>query len=235
MFPDFEDTGLIYHETTVENLEGIFFCGLVPRGNPDPEDRHDTIYDALYRHRPDCIPDWVDHRNCIFGYLNRKRHERDKVAGATASGAVLGLKAEKWITDRVWVGNTAFSDWVYCPKEAGYFDTPERERYFRRVIEPICAATYWHTSLSFEENLKIRHDHLLPTQGYIELLICVERVPPSLLSLQALAVTGSDGRATVLRDQCPDLFLQAESKLRDRYEPRAEFRLIAEQASRELR
>ena len=231
LFPDFEDTGLIYHGTTVENVRSIFLRGLVPRGKPDPEDKHDTIYDSLYGHRPDCIPDWVDPRNCIFGYLNRKRYERDKVAGATASGAVLGLKAEKWITDRVWVGNTAFSDWVYCPEEAGYFDTPERERYYRRVLEPTAAAAYWRTSLSFEENLKIRHDHLLPTQGHMELLICIERVPPSLLSLQALTVTGSDGRAAVLRDQCPDLFQKAESKLRDGQEPCAEFHLIAERTS----
>ena len=73
LFTDFTDTGLIYHGTRPENLPGIFADGLVPGKITDPTERHETIYEAHYRHRPDWIPRWVDPRHCIFGYTNRRR------------------------------------------------------------------------------------------------------------------------------------------------------------------
>ena len=50
------------------------------------------------------------------------------------------------------------------------------------------------TSLSFDENLKIRWDHLFTMQEYHELLICTE-IDPELLSLQGFRVRGTNGYA----------------------------------------
>ena len=60
MFPDFEETGLIYHYTRVENLASIFQTGLISRYTKG--DDYQTIYEAHYCHRPDHIPDWVNPR-----------------------------------------------------------------------------------------------------------------------------------------------------------------------------
>jgi hypothetical protein len=232
LFPDFEETGLIYHGTMVENLPSIFRKGLIPGYHPLPDDRHQTIYEALYRHRPAEIPDWVDPRHCLFGYLNKRRFDTiERVRDGVVSQAVLGLQAEPWIGDHTWVGMTAFSDWLYCPQEAGYDDTVERAVYYRTVVEPVCAMAYWRMSLPFRENLRIRHDHLLRTQGYCELLICVEKIPSECLSLQALRVEGTNGRREILRGACREVFQQAEVCLRQGKIPSTAFRAISEYAS----
>lgn len=231
MFPDYEETGLIYHGTPVRNLDGIFRDGLIPRRAEDPDDRHDTIYDALHGHRPDFIPKWVDARRCIFAYINRTKFKIDRVADGAVTGAILGINAERHITERTWVGITRFSDWLYCPEEAGYFDTPDREEYFRAVVEPVCASAYWRMSLPFDENLRLRHDHLLYTQGHVELLVCVKRVDPDLLSLEALKIEGPRDACAVVRNAYADLFRCIESKFREGAVPSSELAEIAALAS----
>ena len=140
MFPDYADTGLIYHGTSIGSLASILGVGLVP-GYRRAD--YETIYDALYRHRPDHIPDWVDPRICIFGYMNRKRFQ------SRAGSVVIGCKAGRRIIERTWIGLTDFSNWIYGPEEAGYFDTAELSEYYRNVVEPVCAGAYWRMSMSF--------------------------------------------------------------------------------------
>ena len=202
LFPDFRDTGLIYHGTIAENLATIFREGLRP--GPATDD-HDTIYNALYRHRPPSVPDWVDPRRCIFGGMNRRRFP------ANHRGAIIGIQGVDSIRRRTWFALSQFSDWLYCPREAGYFDTEARTAYYKEVVEPVCARAYWDMSLSFERNLSIRHDELLTTQGFHELLICLERIDAEHLSLQAVTTPGPD---PVLRKTCPGLFHEAETRLK---------------------
>lgn len=230
---DFEDTGRIYHGSRPENLLSIFQKGLIPRFRADPTERHETIYEAHYKHRPKFIPDWVDPRHCIFGYMNRARQGGfERIVEGTVNGVVLGISAEDHITERTWIACTRFSDLVYCPKEAGYFDTEEREAYFKDRMEPVSSEAYWKTSLSFSENLKIRLDHLLPMQGHLELLICVEEIRPDLLTLQAFRVSGAAGVRDVLRKDCPEIFQEAEDKLRNHQDISTELEAITGFTSR---
>ena len=80
LFPDFRDTDLIYHGTRLEHLSAIFRDGLRPGV---AKDGHGSIYDALWRHRPSSIPDWVDPRRCTFGYVNRRRFTANHHGAAT--------------------------------------------------------------------------------------------------------------------------------------------------------
>lgn len=203
LFPDFGETGLVYHGTRTEYLPSILREGLVPG---KPKDGHETIYEALARHRPASVPSWVDPTHCIFGYMNRKRFP------ANRTQAIIGIRAEDSIITRTWVALSAFSNWLYCPREAGYFDTETRAKFYRRVVEPVCARAYWDMSLSFQENLSVRHDQLLKSQECQELLLCLARIDPDLLSLQALAVPGHD---PILREASEALFGEIEAKLRD--------------------
>lgn len=216
IFPDFEETGLIYHYTRIENLPGIFQKGLIPRYKNG--DDYQTIYEAHYRHRPDYIPDWVDPRRCIFGAMNRKR-------GPTIA---IGIRAEKQIVERTWAALSIFSDFVYGPREAGYFDTEELTEYYHRVVEPTCSGAYWKLSMSFTQNLQLRLDRLLMGQRYFELLICLERILPDLLSLQSLP----SGEIPVLRVECPTLFEAAEERFRGGSDATDELRVICEYAKR---
>jgi hypothetical protein len=231
LFPDFEETGVIYHDTAVSNLAGIFVDGLMPGVARDPEDRHETIYGTLREHRPDHIPDWVDHGRCIFAYMNRRRFSGSACPGATPVRAVVGSRVDARIAGRTWVGSTSFSDHVYCPEEAGWLDTEARAAYFRDVLAPESARAYWYCSLSFEANLHVRFDHLLPNQGKTELLVCVDRVPPGLLSLEAVRVRGEAGEeAAVLKPQCPHLFAEAEACLREGRDGAQHLAAIAQRA-----
>ncbi len=218
MFPDFEETGLIYHYTRVENLASIFQTGLISRYTKG--DDYQTIYEAHYCHRPDHIPDWVNPRRCIFGYMNQKR-------GPTTA---MGIRAEKRIVERTWTALSLFSDWVYGPKEAGYFDTEELSEYYHKVVEPVFSEAYWKLSMSFWKNLRIRHDRLLYNQKYFELLICLEKIEPDLLSLQSLGVEGPDGKIPALRAECPALFEAVEEKFRRGGDAADELRAIREYA-----
>ena len=223
-FPDFEETRLIYHGTRTEHLPSIMVQGLLPAAAPDPEDQHHTIYEALHRRRPASIPEWVDPRRCVFGYMNKKRFGiAEEVIDGRVTGGILGIRVTPPIMQQIWTGIVRFSDWLYCPDEAGYFDTDARAAYYRETLEPVVAEAYWKTSMSFEDNLQIRHDHLLYTQGYFELLICLDLIDPSVLSLQGLRVTGSNGAREIIRSQCPDLFSDAESLLRQGAIPREQF------------
>ena len=94
-------------------------------------------------------------------------------------------------------------------------------------MEPVACEAYWKTSLSFVDNLKIRLDHLLPMQEYHELLIC-SAIDPELLSLQGFRVQGKNGRREVLRNDLPEVFLNAEEKLRNNEEIVQELNTVTE-------
>ena len=214
LLPDFDETGLIYHGGQPENLDRIFQKGLIPKFSR-ARDGHETIYDSHYRNRPKSIPDWVDPRRCIFGFLNRARQGGyGGIVNGKVNGVTLGIAVTDHISERTWTACVQFSDMVYCPEEAGYFDTEERKAYFKKKMEPVSSKAYWTTSLSFRDNLKIRLDHLLPMQGHHELLICSE-VDPGLLSLQGFRVKGENGTREVVRNDLPEVFLNAEERLRN--------------------
>ena len=235
LFTDFTDTGLIYHGTRPENLPGIFADGLVPGKITDPTERHETIYEAHYRHRPDWIPRWVDPRHCIFGYTNRRRQGNlNPVSGGKLNGVSLGIQATNQIRKRTWMGYSGFSDLVYCPKEAGYFDTPERREYFEQTLEPACSEAYWRTSLEFEEHLKVRIDQLLPMQNYLELLICLDFIPSELLSIQAFRVKAGCSIREVLCSEIPGIFEEIESKFRKGSDPERCLKEVISYAAGEL-
>ena len=214
LLPDFDETGLIYHGSQPEDLVSIFQNGLIPRYKC-PRDQAETIYNAHYRNRPKSIPDWVDPRQCIFGYMNRARQGGfDGIVDGRVNGVTIGIEATARVRNRTWTACFLFSDMVYCPEEAGYFDTQERKTFFKERIEPISSGAYWKTSLSFDENLKIRWDHLLTMQQYHELLICTE-IDPELLSLQGFKVQGCNGIREVLKSDLGEVFENAEEKLRN--------------------
>ena len=120
LLPDFDETGLIYHGTDTENLVSIFQRGLIPRFKEDPTELHHTIYEAHYRHRPDFIPDWVDPRKCIFGYMNRARQGgSDGIVDGKVKGATIGIEATDHVRSWTWTACAQFSDMVYCPEEGG--------------------------------------------------------------------------------------------------------------------
>ena len=134
LLPDFDETGLIYHGGQPENLVSIFQSGLIPQYHR-PSGGHETIYNSHYRYRPGCIPDWVDPRRCIFGYMNRARQGGScGVVNGKVNGVTIGIEAADHITERTWTACVRFSDMVYCPEEAGYFDTEERKAYFKEKM-----------------------------------------------------------------------------------------------------
>ncbi len=188
-------------------MQSIFSKGLLVGFDPDPEDQHLTIYESLLRHRPSSVPDWVNPMQCIFAYINKNRYGlQTPITDGSVNGIALGIRADSMLQDRSWMGITKFSDWVYCPREAGYFDTAERQTFFRQVLEPACTGVYWKTSMSFKENLSIRHDHILYTQGHCEVLVCTN-VPSSHLSLEALRIKGKEGMRESNEERTPPGFL----------------------------
>ena len=227
LLPDFNETGLIYHGSQPENLASIFQNGLIPQYN-SPRDGHETIYNAHYRYRPKSIPDWVDPRRCIYGYMNRARQGGwGGIVDGIVNGVTIGIKAADHITERTWTACVRFSDMVDCPEEAGYFDTEERKAFFKDRMEPVSCKAYWETSLSFHDNLKIRLDHLLPMQGNHELLICSE-IDPGLLNLRGFRVRGANGTREVVSNDLPEVFRKAEEKLRNNMPIVGELKAVSE-------
>ena len=160
--------------------------------------------------------------------MNRARQGRfDGIVDGRVNGVTIGIEATARVRNRTWTACFLFSDMVYCPEEEGYFDTQERKTFFKDKIEPISCEAYWKTSLSFDENLKIRWDHLLTMQEYHELLICTE-IDPELLSLQGFRVRGTNGIREVLRSDLREMFLNAEEKLRNNAEIVQELKAVTE-------
>ena len=160
--------------------------------------------------------------------MNRVRQGGSEgIVDAKVNGVTIGIEADDQVRSRTWAACLRFSDLVSCPEEAGYLDSKERGAFFKERMEPVACEAYWRTSLSFEDNLEIRLDHLFTMQGYHELLICCA-IRPELLSLQGFRVRGRNGVREVLRSDLPGVFGNAEDKLRNTVGIARELEEIAE-------
>ncbi|MTI70145.1 MAG: hypothetical protein FH751_07840 [Firmicutes bacterium] len=155
IFPDYKETGLVYHVAPIIDLDEIINKGI----KYDDKITYTTKYKAFHRYidsfKKDFIPSWVIREKTIFASLNFNN-------GHTwhSHTVIMGLKINE---DKCWIANENLANDIYEPfilKDIKSFEVAKDylDKKGNKTIEK-----YWNTSLSFKENLKLRRDK---TKGY---------------------------------------------------------------------
>lgn len=149
-FPDYDETGVVYHVACITDLDNILKNGIKYNDKSTYRSMYLDFHKFISSHKPDNIPDWVIREKAIFASFNY-----NKAHSWHSHTAIMSIKVDK---NRCWIANENLANRVYEPfilKNIKSFEIANK--YIindgKKAIEE-----YWNTSLSFNENLITRRD-----------------------------------------------------------------------------
>ena len=162
LFPDYENTGVIYHIVSITDLQQTMAEGI----NYDDKVTYKTKYYDFHQFiddsKPQWVPPWVIRRKAIFASLNF--HEWHKFH---SHSALLAIKIDK---EKCWIANENCANQVYEPFILQNLTLFEKCKNYLHTEGKELLRKYWDTSLSFLDNLERRLDRI---KGYdAEVLVC---------------------------------------------------------------
>jgi len=150
IFPDYQETGCVYHIISLTDLKKTLEEGIAYDDKVTYHTKYNGFHEWIDGLKPAWIPDWVNRRKAIFASMNyRKSHPFH------SHTAILAVRIQP---ERCWVANENYVNQNYEPFLLQHI---EEFRSCRNYLEKEGAQLlkkYWETSLSFEENLKVRVD-----------------------------------------------------------------------------
>lgn len=205
-FKDFAQEGYVYHVVNIIDLKKALNEGL---GFDDKKTYISKYYDFhsyFDSFKPPSVPGWVERKKAIFASLNFKE-------GHTwhSHSAVLKVKIDP---ERCWICNENIANYIYEPFILQHINgfTAAREyisKNGRKVVEE-----YWAVSLSYMENLNIRHDK---REGYDAEVLILHDIPPRdiqcLYIMSDHEVMSFDDWKNVFEPDCTCLALQSRRYL----------------------
>ncbi|WP_026895486.1 hypothetical protein [Clostridiisalibacter paucivorans] len=191
LLPDYTETGLVYHIVDIVDLRNILKNGI----KYDDKNTYETKYVEFHKFmddfKPDNIPHWVMRQRAIFCSMNFGTFNTWH-----SHSVLLGVKID---IDNAWIANENLANEIYEPfilKDIDGF------KYCKNYIDEIGMEnikTYWDTSLSFKENLKLRKDK---SKGYDEEVLILGDIPAE--NIYPIAIV-TDHRIINI-DQCKDVY-----------------------------
>ncbi|SHH73900.1 hypothetical protein SAMN02745135_01901 [Caloranaerobacter azorensis DSM 13643] len=167
LFPDYTDTGLVYHVVPITDLKRIVSKGIKYDDKATYAAKYLEFHKFIDEFRPDKLPQWVERKKAIFASLNF-----DENHSWHSHTALLGIKINE---DRCWISNENLANSVY---ESFILKDVPNFHYAKLFLEnrgKKLIKDYWDTSLSFIENLKVRKDK---TIGYDAEVLIFHGVKP---------------------------------------------------------
>lgn len=150
IFPEFEETGVIYHIVSLNDLKSVLGHGIQYDGKVTYHTKYFDFHKIIDDHKVEKIPSWVVRRKSIFASLNYP--EDHKFHSHTA---ILALKIDP---EKCWIANENCANKIYEPfilqeiegfrQCSNYLETEGRDLLIK----------YWETSLSFLDNQGHRYD-----------------------------------------------------------------------------
>ena len=172
LFPDYEETGVIYHIISIIDLEKTLMDGITYDDKATYRSMYYKFHSMIDKEKPSFIPSWVIRRNAIFASMNFSKWHKFH-----SHSAVLGIKINE---KRCWVANENYANQLYEPfvlKDTTefsscktYLNTEGRE----------LLRKYWETSLSFQDNLSQKIDEF---KGIDAEVLIFHDIPPKDIQL----------------------------------------------------
>ncbi|WP_425446377.1 hypothetical protein [Dethiothermospora halolimnae] len=167
IFPDYKQTGILYHIAPITDLEKILEEGIAYDDKTTYLSKYLRFHKYIDSFKPDNVPTWVIRKKALFASMN---FEDDH--NFHSHSAILGIKIDR---NRCWVADESLVNQVYEPfilKDIKMFSCSKN--YLNKEGKNTLKK-YWNTSLSFNENLEIRKDK---ENNYDAEVMIFHKIPP---------------------------------------------------------
>lgn len=152
LFPDYTETGLVYHIINLNDLKEVAAEGIRYDHKSSYDERYIDFHAFLNQFRTPKIPLWVDRTKAIFASLNYSDNHIFH-----SHSMLLAFRVDP---AKCWVANENRANEVYEPFVLQNTDGfSQASQYFKSRGRYIITE-YWQTSLSFSDNLAQRRDRL---------------------------------------------------------------------------
>lgn len=149
-FDDYFKTGRVYHIAPVNDLGKILSDGIRYDDKITYEYKYYGFHCFIDSLKPGNIPFWVERKKAIFATKNYRREP-----GFCSHSVVMALKIDP---TGCWIANENKANQVYEPFILQGVDFLRGAKEYVETKGAESIKEYWQTSLSFEENLKLRMD-----------------------------------------------------------------------------
>ncbi|MFZ5966085.1 MAG: hypothetical protein ACOYVK_02750 [Bacillota bacterium] len=174
-FPDYEQTGVVYHIVSIIDLEDVLSQGIRYNDKITYKSKYHKFHRMIDSLKTKHIPEWVIREKSIFASFNYPKDHKFH-----SHTAILAIKIDP---DRCWVANENCANQVYEPfilERIDYFC--QCSRYLEKEGKELLLK-YWDTSLSFRENLLRRLDK---KKGYDAEVLIQHDIPPENIQLLSI-------------------------------------------------
>ncbi|QEK12963.1 hypothetical protein FQB35_11880 [Crassaminicella thermophila] len=152
IFQDYEKTGVIYHIISLPDLKKALKYGIAFDDKVTYKTKYDGFHQLIDAQKPDWIPSWVIRSKSIFASINYPKNHKFH-----SHSAVLSIKIDP---KRCWVANENYANQIYEPYMLQNVEEFYECKDYLKKEGKMLLKKYWETSLSFEENLKVRMDKI---------------------------------------------------------------------------
>ncbi|MCC5910525.1 MAG: hypothetical protein JJT76_08830 [Clostridiaceae bacterium] len=166
-FQDYSKTSYIYHVAHITDLKNILLKGIQYHDKISYKKHYHSFHGFIDQYRPADFPSWVVREKAIFATMNYKNPP-----SFHSHTAVLALKVD---ISKCWVANENRANQLYEPFILQEIDAFSKATDYLAVEGRNMVQEYWETSLSFEDNLKVRRDL---QEGYDAEVMIFHVIPP---------------------------------------------------------
>ncbi len=184
IFPDYTETGVVYHIVNLNDLPGIKKEGVRYDNKTTYRSRYQDFHGFMNSHRPSRIPCWVDRSRAVFASMNFNDGHRWH-----SHSMLLALRIDP---ERCWIANENKANILYEPFVLRSLEEFQKAEGFLANEGKRIAEEYWETSLSFKDNLMRRKDR---EQGYDAEVMIFHPVEPE--DIEYIAIVSDHRMLTV--------------------------------------
>jgi len=161
------EQGYVYHVINIIDLEKTLREGIRFDDKNTYLNKYIDFHKYFDLYKPEGIPVWVERKKAIFASMSFKDGH-----SWHSHSAILRLRISQ---DRCWVCNENLANFIYEPFILQSLEYFEGTREYMRLYGQAFVGKYWSSSLSYKENLQIRHDI---KEGYDAEILIMHPIPP---------------------------------------------------------
>ncbi|TCO69859.1 hypothetical protein [Marinisporobacter balticus] len=150
LFLDYGQTGVIYHIISLTDLKKTLRTGIVFDDKVTYKTKYDGFHQCIDKQKSDAVPNWVIRSRAIFASMNYPKTHKFH-----SHSAILSIKINP---KKCWIANENCANEIYEPYILRNIKGFEACSHYLETKGKRLLKKYWETSLSFEENLKVRID-----------------------------------------------------------------------------
>ncbi len=175
LFPDYEQTGVVYHVAPITDLDKILLEGISYNDKNTYKSKYLNFHKYIDSCRPKNVPNWVIREKAIYASLNFA------ISHCWHSHTV--IMSLQINPDKCWIANENLANEIYEPFILKDIEGYEHAHNYLETVGEDTLELYWKTSLSFNDNLKKRKDII---EGYDAEVLIFHKVLPKDIKLLSI-------------------------------------------------